>query len=330
MKPLAITLGDPAGIGPEVVFKALHSLHSTARPTAWIFGSWRHARRTIEQLGLEQRFTIVPSTSLANEEGSYFVDTGDDGNEIAFGEMQPSSGESALTAIEAAIEVMNYGLCSALVTAPISKESIKPTMPHFRGHTELLAERCGLTDYGRDFAMYFDSPKLKVALLTVHEPLSQAIASITAEKVRDLAILTAREFERLHGHAPSIGVAGVNPHAGESGMFGHDEEKIAEGVAAARAGGVKIAGPFAADTLFLKASRGAYDVVLSMYHDQGLIPVKTLDFEHSVNVTLGLPFLRCSVDHGTAFDIAGKGVADAAPMQYAIEWALNHGERYAR
>lgn len=325
MKPLAITIGDPAGIGPEVVFKALHNV----KGPAWIFGSWRHAEKTIRQLGLEQRFTIVPSSSLANEEGSYFVDIGDDGNDVDFGLVQKSSGESALAAIEAAIEVMNFGLCSALVTAPVSKEAIALTAPSFKGHTELLAERCGLTEYGSDYAMYFDSPRLKVALLTVHEPLRDAIATVSSDRVSALAVLAAREFSRLYGRSPRIGVAAINPHAGEGGLFGDDEAKIADGVNRARAAGIDVNGPFPADTLFLTASRGGFDLVIAMYHDQGLIPVKTLDFERSVNVTIGLPFLRCSVDHGTAFDIAGQGVADAAPMHHAIEWALAHGERYA-
>jgi 4-hydroxythreonine-4-phosphate dehydrogenase len=327
VRPLAITLGDPAGIGPEVVFKALHS---RGHAPVWIFGSWRHARKTIEQLEIAQRFQIVPSSALANEEESYFIDTGDDGSDIEFGKVQKTSGESSLAAIEAAIEVMKHGLCSGLVTGPISKEAVAQTLPQFRGHTELLAERCDLQQYGRDFAMYFDSPRLKVALLTVHEPLSNALASITADQVTELAILISREFERLHSRVPKIGVAAINPHAGETGLFGADEAKIVQGVAAARAAGASIEGPFPADTLFMKASRGSYDVVLAMYHDQGLIPVKTLDFEHSVNVTLGLPFLRCSVDHGTAFDIAGKGIADPAPMRFAIDWAFEHGERYSR
>ena len=175
--------------------------------------------------------------------------------------------------------------------------------------------------------MYFDSPRLRVVLLTVHVPLREAIASIEALRIAKLARLTAREYQRLYGSSPRMAVAGVNPHAGEGGKFGDEETAIARGVDLARtADGLDISGPHPPDTVFLSASRGRYDVVMAMYHDQGLIPVKTLDFEHSVNVTIGLPYLRVSVDHGTAFDIAGKGIADAAPMRYAIEWAA----RFAR
>jgi 4-hydroxythreonine-4-phosphate dehydrogenase len=178
--------------------------------------------------------------------------------------------------------------------------------------------------------MYFDSPTICVVLLTVHVSLREAIDAITAERVADLARLTSRELERLHGRPVRIGVAAVNPHAGEGGRFGSEETEIAEGVAIARANGIDVAGPFPADTLFLNARSGHYDVVMAMYHDQGLIPVKTLEFERSVNVTLGLPYLRASVDHGTAFDIAGKGIASEVPMRYAIEWTAQHAARYSR
>jgi 4-hydroxythreonine-4-phosphate dehydrogenase len=178
--------------------------------------------------------------------------------------------------------------------------------------------------------MYFDSPRLRTVLLSVHVPLREAIDAINAEKIAALARLTSREFARLYGNAPRIAVAGLNPHAGEGGRFGAEEEIIARGVAIAQKDGLAVTGPHPPDTVFLAASRGKYDVVMAMYHDQGLIPVKTLAFEESVNVTLGLPYLRVSVDHGTAFDIAGQGIADAAPMRYAIEWAARHAPRYAR
>jgi 4-hydroxythreonine-4-phosphate dehydrogenase len=177
--------------------------------------------------------------------------------------------------------------------------------------------------------MYFDSPRIRTVLLTVHVPLREAINAINADDITALARLTNREFMRLYGKAPHIGVAAVNPHGGEGGRFGSEERAIAEAVLRASAAGVLIDGPHPADTLFLAASRGKYDVVMAMYHDQGLIPVKTTAFEQSVNVTIGLPYLRASVDHGTAFDIAGKGIADPAPMRYAIQWAARHAEKYA-
>ena len=147
--------------------------------------------------------------------------------------------------------------------------------------------------------------------------------------MRDLALLVDREHRRLFGAPPRIAVAGINPHAGEGGHFGTEEERIAAGIEMAREAGVAVTGPLPPDAVYLRASRGAWDVVLAPHHDQGLIPVKILDFERSVNVTIGLPYLRCSVDHGTAFDIAGRGIADPAPMKFAIEWAAHHAEAYA-
>ena len=282
MKPLAITLGDPAGIGPEIVAKALASVSVPHR----IFGGVRGA--------------------------------------VRYGEVSAEYGKIALTAISDAIDSIERGECSALVTAPIHKQSIALAGATHPGHTELLAERAGLRRYAYDYAMYFDSPRLRTVLLSVHVPLREALASIDAEAIAALARLTSREYARLYGASPRIAVAGVNPHAGEGGRFGDEEQIVARGVALAQADGLTVSGPHPPDTVFLAATEGKHDVVLAMYHDQGLIPVKTLAFQESVNVTLGLPYLRVSVDHGTAFDIAGKGIADAGPMRYAIEWAARH------
>ena len=216
----------------------------------------------------------------------------------------------------------------ALVNAPIHKQSIALAGCRYPGHTELLAARAGRTRYAHDYAMYFDSPSLRVSLLTVHEPLWSAIRRVNGEDIAALTKLTAREYARFYGAQPRIGVAAMNPHAGEGGKFGDEEEEILRGVEIAKRAGVDASGPWPADTLFLAAREGKYDVVVAMYHDQGLIPIKMLAFASSVNVTIGLPYLRVSVDHGTAFDIAGKGIADAAPMRYAIEWAARHAEKF--
>ncbi|MCU1245891.1 MAG: 4-hydroxythreonine-4-phosphate dehydrogenase [Acidobacteria bacterium] len=304
MKPLAVTLGDPAGIGAEIVLRAL-----AERPVpAWIFGS----RHWAAQSG-----AIPPDVP--------FVDVGGSGP-LAFGKVRAEYGRVALDAIDAAVAAIERGDCSALVTAPIQKQAVAAAGSPFPGHTELLAARAGLSRYGRDYAMYFDSPTLRTVLLSVHLPLREAIAAIHAEEIASLARLTSRELTRLLGRTPRIGVAALNPHGGEGGKFGDEEQEIARGVELARADGLDVSGPHPADTLFLATRQGKYDVVMAMYHDQGLIPVKTLDFDRSVNVTLGLPYLRVSVDHGTAFDIAGKGIADATPMMYAIQWAADHAE----
>jgi 4-hydroxythreonine-4-phosphate dehydrogenase len=304
VKPLAITLGDPAGIGAEIVFKALREVDVPAR----VFGS----------------------RALANPPDAIdFVDVGGEGP-IRYGTIDAAYGRIALDSIDAALRAIDNGDCSALVTAPIHKQAIALAGSPFPGHTELLADRAGLKRYAHDYAMYFDSPKLKSALLSVHLPLREAVANIDADDIAALARLTSREYARIHGTIPRIAVAGVNPHAGEGGKFGDEERVIECGVSQAREAGLTISGPHPADTIFLAASRGQYDVVLAMYHDQALIPIKTMAFDESVNVTIGLPYLRVSVDHGTAFDIAGRGIADAAPMRYAIRWAAEHVEKFSR
>ena len=309
MKPLAITLGDPAGIGAEVVLRALEGLDVPAR----LFGDRAFAAQSAPVPD------SIPFTDVALARGA-----------LRFGEVSAENGRIALASIERAVDAIERGQCSALVTAPIHKQAIAAAGSPHPGHTEILAARAGLRTYGHHYAMYFDSPTIRTVLHSVHVPLRDAIAAISAESVRALATLTSREYTRLYGVPPRIAVAGVNPHAGEGGKFGSEEETIAQGIAAAQRDGITIAGPLPPDTVFLSARNGKYDVVMSMYHDQGLIAVKTLEFERSVNVTLGLPYLRVSVDHGTAFDIAGKGMADARPMRYAIEWAARHAERWMR
>ena len=295
MKPLAITLGDPAGIGAEIVFKALRELDVPAV----VFGS---------------RALAPPP------DGIDFVDVGGSGA-VRYGTIDAEYGRVALASIDAALERIARNECSALVTAPIHKQAIAAAGCPFPGHTELLAAKAGLTKYAHEFAMYFESPKLRAVLLTVHVPLREAIARINEDDIVALAKLTTRELTKLHGKAPRIGVAAINPHGGEGGRFGDEEEIIRRAVGRA---GPDVSGPHPADAIF----RGQYDVVLAMYHDQALIPIKTMAFAESVNVTIGLPYLRVSVDHGTAFDIAGRGIADAAPMRYAIEWAARHAPRF--
>jgi 4-hydroxythreonine-4-phosphate dehydrogenase len=303
VKPLAVSLGDPSGIGAEVVFKAIEG----GVPVR-LFGSRAFARPP---------------------DGVDFVDVGG-GGAVRYGVVDAEYGRVALDAIDAAVEAVRRGDCAALVTAPIQKQAIAAAGCPFPGHTELLAAKEGLTRYGHDFAMLFDSPSLRAVLLSVHVPLAAAVAGIDAGDVAALARLTARELPRLIGKAPRIAVAALNPHGGEGGRFGGEEAVIARGVELAREEGLDVSGPHPADTLFRAAARGGYDVVMAMYHDQALIPIKAMAFEQSVNVTIGLPYLRVSVDHGTAFDIAGRGIADAAPMRYALEYAARHAEAFAR
>jgi 4-hydroxythreonine-4-phosphate dehydrogenase len=324
MRPLAITLGDPAGIGAEIVCRSLPEL-DPALPL-WLFGDWNLAGQSPGAESLAG-LTVTRDPATHRHIPRLFVDIGTSVDTLRFGTIDAAYGRVALDSIDAALAAIEQGLCSALVTAPIHKLAVAAAGSLFPGHTELLAARAGLARYGHDYAMYFDSPTIRTVLLSVHVSLREAIERVTAESVLALARLAHRELPRVRpelARAPRIGVAGLNPHAGEGGKFGREEEAIREAVEQGRLEGLDVSGPHAADTLFLAAARGNYDVVLAMYHDQGLIPVKTLEFERSVNVTLGLPYLRASVDHGTAFDIAGKGVADTAPMRYAIEWTAAH------
>ncbi|HVR43170.1 MAG TPA: 4-hydroxythreonine-4-phosphate dehydrogenase PdxA [Thermoanaerobaculia bacterium] len=326
MKPIAVTLGDPAGIGSEVTFRALAEIDPGIRLR--LYGDWEYALRS--PVPPPERITKVRHGEPVPDDDLVFIDLGtSEGRELRFGTVDAHYGRTALRSIEAALDALERGECPALVTGPVHKQALMAAGSPHPGHTDLLAARAGLKDYGREYAMMFDSPRLRVALMSVHVSLVEAIRIASPERVRDLALLVDREHLRLFGSRPRIAAAGVNPHAGEGGWFGKEDDRIAAGVELARREGVTIAGPFAPDTVFYRAAGGRWDVVLCPYHDQGLIAVKTLDFERSVNLTIGLPWLRCSVDHGTAFDIAGRGIADAAPMRFVIEWAAHHAGRAA-
>jgi 4-hydroxythreonine-4-phosphate dehydrogenase len=223
-----------------------------------------------------------------------------------------------MAALDAGIELTRGGIADALVTAPVSKASIaRHHLPGFTGHTDYLAEAAGLERYGRDYLMAFLAPGLQVALLSVHLPLVDAIRGITGEAV-DAALAC------LHTHAGGrIALAGLNPHAGEGGLLGREDgETLVPAVARGKARGIDVHGPESADSLFARARGGEFDWVLALYHDQGLVAVKTAAFGLATNWTLGLPFLRTSVDHGTAFALAGKARADARPLEHVIETTL--------
>ena len=282
LKPrVAITAGDPSGIGPEIAAKA------AADPTVVA--------------------VCEPVIYGAADPGRY-----------APGVLSGAAGRAAYDQIVRAAADAQAGVVAAIATAPINKEAFRLAGLRWTGHTDLLAHLTGAPHV----AMLFYSDALRVVLATVHVPLAEVPRALTREGLEATIRLTARELPRLGIAAPRIAVAGLNPHAGEHGLLGEQEETIiAPAIAAARARGVDVSGPFPADTLFVRASRGAFDVVVACYHDQGLIPVKLLAFGKAVNVTLGLPIVRTSVDHGTAFDIAGRGVAEAGSMIAAVRLA---------
>ena len=320
---LALTQGDPAGIGPEILLKVL----AEGAPTPW------HPLLVAERSALEPlrpvlpaliwdrlRFLAAPPSreELVTLDGVAVVDPVGERRTLTFGSSGAADAAGAMAALDLGIDLVQSGAADALVTAPVAKASIaRHVRPDFRGHTEYLAERCGLTRYGRDYLMAFLAPDLQVALLTVHVPLREAVETLNGQAVVEaLACLDRHAGGR-------IALAGLNPHAGEDGLLGSEEAEIlAPAVAAARERGIDVRGPESADSLFARARQGELDWVLALYHDQGLVAVKTAAFGLATNWTLGLPFLRTSVDHGTAFGIAGQGKADPSSLKAVIETTL--------
>lgn len=321
MKPLlAITMGDPAGIGPEIVVKALGSgrLWRACRPV--VVGR----RPVLEAAARRLRAKVVFDTAGARLPPTAtghcpLVETGPERDPLpSLGRPSAAGGRAALEAVSEAICLALDGRVAGIVTAPISKEAIRAAGCPFPGHTELLAAFTGAHRY----AMMLVGGPLRVSLATIHEPLARVPSLITGKLVRETIQLTWEAVRDLGLKQPRIAVCGLNPHAGESGLMGREERRvIVPAVRAMAAKGIPVSGPFPADTVFHRAARGEFAAVVAMYHDQGLGPLKTLAFDTGVNVTLGLPIVRTSVDHGTAFDIAGTGVASPESLLAAVELA---------
>jgi 4-hydroxythreonine-4-phosphate dehydrogenase len=275
MKPrVAITVGDPAGIGPEIAAKAAADARVRAMCEPVIYGP-------------------------------------DSGTAFTPGVLSAEAGRAAYDAICGAVRDAQAGRIAAIATAPVNKLAFARAGLPWKGHTDLLGHLTG----SERVAMMFWSEPLKVVLATVHVPLADVPRTMTVDLLTGVIELTARELPRFGVPSPRLALAGLNPHAGEDGLLGDEDGRVLKpAVEAMRARGVDISGPYPGDTVFVRASRGEFDAVIACYHDQGLIPVKLLAFGESVNVTLGLPIIRTSVDHGTAFDIAGKGVADPSSM----------------
>ena len=318
---VGITLGDPAGIGPEIVLKAVanDSVCLTCLPV--IIGSASNLQAQARALSLNAEFpTIVEEEFGAhNLVGPLIIDTGDLHQDIPWGAMSAACGTAATAAIEACVRLCLAGKLDAMTTAPINKVSLKLAGSPFPGHTEMITALCDADES----LMCFFAGDLKVFLLTIHTSLTNAIKLITREHVARAIVLAHRELRRFGIDRPRIAVAGLNPHAGENGLFGAEEAReITPAIEDCRIKhNINVSGPFPADTLFLRAWHGEFDAVAACYHDQGLIAVKCLAFGDAVNVTLGLPIIRTSVDHGTAFDIAGQGIADHRSMAEAIKHA---------
>jgi len=377
---LALTQGDPAGVGPEILVKLLARVPPADAPDvlpppgdAW--GRWpveppwgsrmpdRDAWHTLppapggggggtgeswRPLLVAERAALLPLCQPLQElafdwdrltwldafptrealaalpAGAIPVlDPVAAARPLTFGQSGPADASGALAALDAGIRLVESGVADALVTAPVSKGSIaRHCLPSFKGHTDYLAEKAGLERYGRDYLMAFLAPDLQVALLSVHLPLTQALAGVTGP-----AVVEALQCLNRHTGG-SIALAGLNPHAGEGGLLGGEEEAILlPALEEARARGLDVHGPESADSLFARHRGGEFDWVLALYHDQGLIAVKTAAFGLATNWTLGLPYLRTSVDHGTAFGLAGQGKADERPLAHVVEATLGLIER---
>jgi 4-hydroxythreonine-4-phosphate dehydrogenase len=323
---LGITTGDPAGVGPEISLQAAREeLPGPCRLV--LFGSWDLLRSRSEHLGIPFEFRRITADDLAHRPAQLpdrcIIDI--PAAPIQTGIGCVASGAAAAHNVIECAAICARGNLDGMVTAPLNKKHFQEAGYLFPGHTEFLAHLSGVSE----MAMAFLTERLKVVLATIHLSLRDAIAAITSELVyRQLRILLT-EFRRLGLPCARVAVAGLNPHAGESGIMGAEEmEQITPAIERARRifPDAVLSGPLPADTLFYRAYKGEFDVVLAMYHDQGLAPIKLMGFGEAVNVTLGLPFIRTSVDHGTAYDIAGKGIAQHDSMNSAIRWALRLAE----
>lgn len=304
--PLAVSQGDPSGIGPEIIVKALAEQSSLAEQCV-VHGDPDLLNATAKALDLP----IPPNIEVVtySQEGYLNIET-----DSAW------SGDHAFRCVVSAAKSVIAGNARALVTAPLSKQAMNLAGHHYPGHTELLAELAG----GRPVRMMLANAELRVVLVTIHQPLAQAIGSLSTALIAETIEIASASLAVMLGRAPRLAVAGLNPHAGEAGLLGREEiEIISPAIKITQNKGIDVQGPFSPDTVFMSA-RGLqrFDAVIAMYHDQGLIPVKYLGVEEGVNITLGLPFVRTSPDHGTAFDIAGKGTAQAQSMISALSAAV--------
>jgi 4-hydroxythreonine-4-phosphate dehydrogenase len=315
---MLLTMGDPVGIGPEIIARAFVNGSAVGGVVVGDVGVMRRAMALMRDPWPTARLDSARDTApprclpVWQPEGLPPVL-----HQLPWGTVDARAGHAAALCIEAAVHAVQRGEGSTIVTAPIHKAALAAAGVPYPGHTEMLQALAG----GMPVRMMLTNDELRVVLVTIHQSLKSAIEAVTFD-----AVLGTLRIASANAKGQRIAVAGLNPHAGEDGLFGDEEQTIiAPAVAAARAEGIDAHGPFAPDTVFMRARRGEFDLVVAMTHDHGLIPVKYLGVEQGVNVTLGLPFVRTSPDHGTAFDIAGRGVADASSLEAAIRWARRAG-----
>jgi 4-hydroxythreonine-4-phosphate dehydrogenase len=314
-------MGDPAGIGPEVVLKAVAEEEVQRICVPVIIGDAQLLAHTARTLDLQCGYDIIRYDERLpahlSEPVIFHLDNV--GGYIEPGIESGAAGKAAAQYIERAVELCAAGSLDAIATAPINKRALFLGGYSFPGHTEFLAHLTGAEEY----AMAFVAANLRIVLLSTHVPLAEAIRLVERDRIIRVVHLAHRELKRWGIEKPRIAVAALNPHGAEGGLFGVEEaSEIVPAVEACRGqDDLNVSGPYSADTVFLRASRGEFDAVVACYHDQAMIPVKCLSFGEAVNITLGLPFIRTSVDHGTAFDIAGKGIAEHSSMVAAIKLA---------
>lgn len=316
---LAITMGDAAGVGPEIIALALEEQQEGLRYV--VLGDIDRLRAGARKAGSSTRYKVAAGSVedvLAIKGRIPVINVPLGEGAIPFGRLSAVAGECAYQCLIKAIDLAMDGDIDAIVTAPLNKESIHLAGHAFPGHTEILAHRTGAPDT----VMMLVAGGMRALHVTTHIPIAEVPAMMTKERIVRVLNLGDAALKNMGLKDPSFAVAGLNPHAGESGIFGAEEEQvIIPAIKAAEQMGIRVAGPLPPDVVFLKMHRGKYDAVIAMYHDQGHIPLKLLAFESGVNVTLGLPIIRTSVDHGTAFDIAGKGLADPGSLIEAIRLA---------
>ncbi|MCJ2037064.1 4-hydroxythreonine-4-phosphate dehydrogenase PdxA [Methylobacterium sp. J-068] len=324
---IAITMGDPAGIGPEIIMKALAraEVRTLCRPL--VIGDAERLRQAGRIVGSDLAVASLSDPGAADFDGAAVqcVDLKVVPADLPFGQVSPVAGEAAYRYIERAVQVVQAGQAQGICTAPLSKEALHAAGHKYPGHTELLAHLTGTPEV----SMMLVSPKLRVIHVTTHIGLIDAIAKIEPGLVERVIARGHAVLVKAGIANPKIGVCAINPHAGENGLFGRGEEaeKITPAIEICQAKGWDVRGPLPADTLFFLAGRGDYDMVVAMYHDQGHGPIKVLGLEAGVNITVGLPVIRTSVDHGTAFDIAGKGIADERSLIEALRQAVDLAPR---
>lgn len=317
---VAVTMGDPAGVGPEIVARTFADPDFHVRNRAIVIGDAGMLERaaTLLDLPLGVNQVAEPEDARFESGTADVLQVGELPPDLPFGRLDARAGDAAFRYVQRATNLASEGRVAAIATAPLNKEAMHLAGHEYPGHTEILARLTGTEDY----AMMLVTDELKVIHVSTHVSLREAIDR--ARPDRELAVirLAHASLKKLGVEEPRVAVAGLNPHAGENGLFGtEDIERIKPAVEAAHKEGIEASGPWAPDTVMMRARRGDFDVVVVQYHDQGHIPIKLMGFDTGVNVTVGLPFFRTSVDHGTAFDIAGKGVADHASLEAALDLA---------